>query len=103
MLQFKFSLFYVKEKTHFEKKKTTELTQQIVTDLSLFIMVNMYGGKHTNVFSHNHSKRNLLSPPIFLVFVMKIFIHLKQVLEVSLTTKYLQLFELKKRVRRAEL
>lgn len=66
MLQFKFSLCYVKEKTHFEeKKKTTELTQQIVTDLLLFIMANMYGRKHTNVFSHNRSKRNLLSPPFF--------------------------------------
>lgn len=39
----------------------------------------------------------------FLVFVMKILIHSKQGLEASLTTKYLQLFEFKERVRIAEI
>lgn len=31
-----------RERNHFEKGKKNELTQQIVTDLLLFIMVNMY-------------------------------------------------------------
>lgn len=33
-----------------KRKKKSELTQQIVTDLLLFIMVNMYGRKHIDVF-----------------------------------------------------
>lgn len=52
MSQLQFSLFYVKEekgptlKSKQTNKKQVELTQQTVTDLLLFIMVNMYERKH---------------------------------------------------------
>lgn len=48
MSQFQFSLFYVKEEKGpiLKKQKQVELTQQIVTDLLLFIMVNMWERKH---------------------------------------------------------
>lgn len=53
MLQFKFSFFYVKEEKGpiSKRKKKSEFTPQIVTDLLLFITVNMYWRKHINVFS----------------------------------------------------
>lgn len=64
--QFHFSLFYLlEERRPISKVGGSELAQQIVTDLLLFIIVNMYRRKHINVFSHSHSKRNLLLSPIF--------------------------------------